>query len=73
MYFLSVPLWIKFHLVFKKAESIALSSCVKSGLTRIEDGGEPRLDKTSVASKALRNLTNKGRGLELVALNFPSL
>ena len=73
MDFLSVPLWIRFHLTFKKAGSRVLSFHVKSGLIEIEDGREPLFDKTSVASKTLNNLTSKGRDLRLVALNLPSL
>jgi len=73
MHFLSVPFWIRFHLVLKKVESIALSSRVKSSLMIIGEGSEPLFDKTRVASKILRNLTSMGRGLELERLNFPSL
>jgi len=73
MPFLSVPVWIRLHLTFKKAESTALLSHAKSGLTWIGDCREPLFDKAIVASKTLKNLTNKGRGLGFVALNLPSL
>ena len=50
IHFLSVPFWIKFHLIFKKAESRALSSRVRSGLITIGEGKELLFDKSSVAS-----------------------
>ena len=69
-----MPLSIKLRLSFRSAFSILRSSRDRSRLIdTCEEASETFFERTSEASKVLKNLTRRGRGRVLFGLNFPNL
>ena len=64
---------INAHLSLSKADSLAHSSTVRSGLMYVGDGKRPLLERTFDASVDLKNLIKIGRGHlgSRFELNFP--